>query len=153
MYFFTSYVFFGLVFCQSAFRFIGPSFYDFQCTKANHWNFLFFFFKILFIYLERQGGRKRERTIDVWEIHRSGASPHPRPGTWPPAQACTLPGNQTGDLSIFRPVLNPRSPTGQGKFSFHILNWNFNSGISTWFPFKVFIVIIFHRFILHHHFL
>ena len=41
--------------------------------------------------------------------------PHPQLGTWPAAQACALTGNQTGDLLVHRPVLNPLSRTRQGS--------------------------------------
>ena len=36
------------------------------------------------------------------------------PGTWPTTQACALTGNQTGDLLVCRPALNPLSHTSQG---------------------------------------
>ena len=40
---------------------------------------------------------------------------HPPLGTWPTAQACALPGNQTGNLSLVcRPALNSLSHTRQG---------------------------------------
>ena len=38
-------------------------------------------------------------------------------GTWPETQACALTGNQTGDLLVLRPVLNPLSHTSQGHRS------------------------------------
>ena len=44
-------------------------------------------------------------------------------GTWPTTQACTLPGNRTGDLLVCRPALNPLSHTSQGTkvaFLLHI---------------------------------
>ena len=37
----------------------------------------------------------------------------PQPETWPVTQACALTGNQTSDLSVLRPVLNPLSHTSQ----------------------------------------
>ena len=35
-------------------------------------------------------------------------------GTWPTTQACALTGNQTGNLLVGRPVLNPLSHSSQG---------------------------------------
>ena len=32
---------------------------------------------------------------------------HPQLGTWPATQACAPTGNQTGDLWVHRPALNP----------------------------------------------
>ena len=42
-------------------------------------------------------------------------------GTWPATQACALTGNQTSDLLIRKPALNPLSHTSQG---FILLNLN-----------------------------
>ena len=42
----------------------------------------------------------------------------PNLGTWPTAQACTLPGNQTSDLSVCRLALNPVSHTSQSESNF-----------------------------------
>ena len=72
---------------------------------------LFFFFKILFIFLERGEGRDKEmeRNINVWL-----PLTHPLLGTWPATQACGLTGNGTRDLSVCRPALNPLSLTCQG---------------------------------------
>ena len=41
-------------------------------------------------------------------------TPHPLLGTWPTTQACALTGNQTSDLFVHRPALNPLSHTSQG---------------------------------------
>ena len=38
----------------------------------------------------------------------------PHPGTWTATQACALTGNQSADLLVFRPMLNPLSHTSQG---------------------------------------
>ena len=51
-----------------------------------------FFFKILFIFREGQGGRKRKRNINVWLPLAYSLL-----GTWPATQACALTGDQTGD--------------------------------------------------------
>ena len=42
-------------------------------------------------------------------------------GTWPATQACALTGNQTSDLLVLRPVLNPLSHTSQGTIIFLVL--------------------------------
>ena len=39
---------------------------------------------------------------------------HPQLGTWPATQAWALTGNQTGNLSVPRPALNPLSHTSEG---------------------------------------
>ena len=36
---------------------------------------------------------------------------HPQLGTWPATQACVLTGNQTSDLFVPMPVLNPLNDT------------------------------------------
>ena len=41
----------------------------------------------------------------------------PQLGTWPTNQACAPTGNQTGDLLVCRPALNPLSHTSLGYFS------------------------------------
>ena len=62
--------------------------------------------KTLFIFKERGGEGERVRET----------SPLTRPllGTWPTTQACALTGNQTGDLLVLRPTVNPLSHTSQG---------------------------------------
>ena len=49
----------------------------------------------------------------------------PQLGTCPATQACALTGNQTSDLSVRGPALNPLSHTSQGKilsvFKKHII--------------------------------
>ena len=40
---------------------------------------------------------------------------HPQLGTWSTTQACALTGNQTSDLLVHRPVLNPLSHTSWGR--------------------------------------
>ena len=46
----------------------------------------------------------------------------PAPGTWPTTQACALTGNQTSNLWIRRPVLNPLSHTSQAFKNIFIQN-------------------------------
>ena len=46
----------------------------------------------------------------------------PQPGSWPTTQACALTGNQTGDLSFHRTVLNPLSHTSQREI-FTVFDW------------------------------
>ena len=64
-------------------------------------------FKI-FLYIFRERGREGERE---GEKHQSIAS------LMPATQACSLTGNQTGDLSIYRTTPDPLSHTSQGESS------------------------------------
>ena len=71
------------------------------------------FFKRLYLFIcfcER--GRKGEKE---GEKYRLVASRIPPTRNLACNQACTLTGNQTSDLTIHRPVLNPLSYTSQGK--------------------------------------
>ena len=43
---------------------------------------------------------------------------HPQLGTWPATQVCALTGNQTCDLLVHRPTLNPLSHTSQGRVTY-----------------------------------
>ena len=54
----------------------------------------FSFFKIIYLFLEREEGREKERkrNINVWL-----PLAWPALGTWPTNQACALTGNQTSD--------------------------------------------------------
>ena len=71
------------------------------------------FFKRFYLFIFRERGKKgeRERNINVWLPLECLP-----PGTLPPTQACTLTGNPTGDLLVYRPALNPLSHTSQGQF-------------------------------------
>ena len=76
-----------------------------------------FFKKIFYLYLERGEGREkeRERNIDMCERHIDWMPlTHPQLGNWPAVQACALTRNQTGNLPVCRPVLNPLSHTSKG---------------------------------------
>ena len=68
-----------------------------------------YLFIYLFIYLERAGGKEKERERNIDQLLLA----YPQPGTWPMTQACGLFGNQTSDLSVYRPVLNLLSHTSQ----------------------------------------
>ena len=63
-------------------------------------------------FLQRGEGTEKEKKRDInW-------SPlaHPQLRTWPATQACDLTGgNQTSDLSVLRPALNPLSHSSQGR--------------------------------------
>ena len=79
---------------------------------------LHFLKKILF--LERGKGRRnrgRETSMCERYINRLSLA-HSQLGTWPTTQACSLTGNQTGDLLVCRLAHNPRSHTSQG-LSYH----------------------------------
>ena len=57
------------------------------------------------------------------EIHQLVAS-HPQLGPWPTTQACALTRNQTSDLLVHRPALNPLSHTSQGNlWHFNYMSW------------------------------
>ena len=75
----------------------------------------FVFKDFIYLFLERGEGREkeRERNINVW-LSLMG----PPLGTWSATQARALNGNQTGDLLLRRPALNPLSHTSQGCFYF-----------------------------------
>ena len=73
----------------------------------------FYFFKILFIYFQREG---KEGENGGRETSVCGCPSHPPPlGTWPATHACALTGNQTKDPLVCRVALNPLSHTSQGK--------------------------------------
>ena len=52
----------------------------------------------------------RKRNINAWLPLEC-----PLLGTWPETQACARTGNQTGDPSVHRPMLNPPNYTSQGS--------------------------------------
>ena len=58
----------------------------------------------------------------------------PQLGTWPATQACALTRNQTGDLSVHRPTLNPPSHTRQGKKIFLVDEESMSAlaGVAPW---------------------
>ena len=68
-----------------------------------------------FIYLFLERGREGEREGEIYQC--VVASHTPLLGAWPATQACALTGNQTSDLSVHRPALNPLSHTSQGPIS------------------------------------
>ena len=72
-----------------------------------------------------KGRRKRGREILMCERYIDQLPlARPQLGTLPAIQACALTRNQTGDLSLDRPALNPLSHTSQGLMS------HFNKGSS-----------------------
>ena len=97
---------------------------DCALTDDDFWSFMPLYTNVLChsnlylsflkIYLLLEKGEGRERSINVWEIHWLVASHTPPLGTWPTTQACALTRNQTNDLLVHRPVLNPLSHTSQG---------------------------------------
>ena len=92
------------------------------------------FFKFIFRERRREGEKEGEKYGCIKENINWLSLAHPHLGTWPTTQACTLTGNQTHDLSIHRPVLNPLSHTSQGWVGDFMLNvWSciLQSGISS----------------------
>ena len=77
-------------------------------------NFPFSFKDFIYLFLDRGGGRKkeRERNINVWLPLMN-----PLLGTWPATQACALTGNRTGNPLVHRLALNPLNHTSQGRIS------------------------------------
>ena len=74
--------------------------------------FIFLIKKTHYLFIFRQGGgRKREREKHQCVVASLQAL---LLGTWPPAQACVLTGNQTGDPLVHRLALHPLSRTRQG---------------------------------------
>ena len=73
--------------------------------------FKFYFKDFIYLLLERGQGREKERkrSIGVW-LPLTG----PLLGSWPATQACALIGNQSGNISVCRPVLSPLAHTSQG---------------------------------------
>ena len=71
----------------------------------------------IYLFLERGEGREkeRERNIDVREKRQSIAShTHPNWGSKPATWACALTGNWTCNLLVYRMMLQPTEPPGQG---------------------------------------
>ena len=62
------------------------------------------FLKILFIFREREREGERGRETSIGCLSRG-----PDQGTWPATPACTLSGNQAGELSVCRTAPNPLS--------------------------------------------
>ena len=79
-----------------------------------------FFFKkdLIYSFSERGEGREKERETNTKKNIDWLPPPHTQLGTQSATQACALTGNQTGDLSVHRPALNPLSHTSQGFFFF-----------------------------------
>ena len=62
-------------------------------------------------------GREGEREGEKYECVVVSCTP--QLGTQPTTQVCVLTGNQTGDLSVYSPALNPLSYTSQGYFDIY----------------------------------
>ena len=88
-----------------------PSLFNLSSSKGIQ-SFLFSFKDVIYLFLEREEGRKKGR-----EKHQWASRPSPT-GTWPSTQAGALPGNRTSDHLICRPALNPLSHTSQGSSLF-----------------------------------
>ena len=72
-------------------------------------SFIYCVFKRFYLFIFRERGRKGDKHICVREI-----SIGPQLGTEPAMEACTLMGNQTRDLLVYRVTPNPLSYTSQG---------------------------------------
>ena len=68
----------------------------FSLKKCLFKSFTYFFKDFIYLFLEREEGREkeRERNIDVYKRYIDQLPlAHPQLGTWPAAQACALTGN------------------------------------------------------------
>ena len=76
--------------------------------ENSAWSILFYFLRILFIYLGREGERKTEKHQRVTASHT--------PPTWEPdaTQACAPTRNWTSDARVHSLAFNPLSNTSQG---------------------------------------
>ena len=85
-------------------------------TQHNTLKIYPFFKKVLFIFREGKGGRKRGRETSMCERHidQQVASLPSQLGTWPATQVCPLAWNRTGDLLVHRTTCKPVSHTSQG---------------------------------------
>ena len=82
-----------------------------DCILRPETSLLIFFLRFyLFIFRER--GREEERG---GEKHHWLPLASSQMGTWPKTQACALTENQTSDLSVRRPALNPLIHPSQGS--------------------------------------
>ena len=76
----------------------------------------------IYLFLEKEREGERERNINVLLPLMC-----PLLGTWLTTQACALTENQTSDLLVHRPLLNPLSHTSQGLtttfYSFQETGW------------------------------
>ena len=75
-----------------------------------------FLFKKYFIYLFLGRGREGKREGDKYQCARDTLIGCLLPT---PNWGCALTGNQTGDLSVHTPALNPLSHTSQGIINVH----------------------------------
>ena len=73
--------------------------------------FLFSFKDFIYVFLERGGGREKERERNTDWLPLT----HPQLGTWPATQTFPLTGNWTGDLLVHSLALNPLTHTAQGR--------------------------------------
>ena len=73
----------------------------------------------MYFYREVKGGRNRGRETSIRKKNMYWLPlAHPLLGTWLATQACALIGNQTSDLLVRRPGLNPLSHISQGSTFF-----------------------------------
>ena len=76
-------------------------------------SFFYFSKDLVYLLLERGGGREieRERNINVWLPLKC-----PQLETWPKTPECALTGNQTHDLLVWRATPNPLSHTSHSYY-------------------------------------
>ena len=84
---------------------------------------LSFFKDFIYLFLEEGKDEEREALMMCERNTDQLSFAHPQLGTWPTTQACALTRNQTSDLLVHRPALNPLSHTSQGNL------WHFNYGV------------------------
>ena len=90
-------------------------FYFFKAVISFKKYFIYFYFKLFYIFIFRERGKEGEREGEKHRCGRITCLPLacPQLGTWPVTQACALAGNRTSNHSVHRPALNPRSLTSQ----------------------------------------
>ena len=86
-----------------------------SCKHTLGEEFLFFFLRFIYLFLERGEGRQRGREILTCKRYINWLPlAQPQLGTWHTTPVCILTGNWTRDLSVCRPALTPLSHTSQG---------------------------------------
>ena len=81
-------------------------------------NLISFFFKDFTYLFQREGEGRRKRGREIFMRERNAdqfpLTHPPNQGPGPQPRACAPTGNPTGDISVYRPALNPLSQTSHG---------------------------------------